>query len=354
MGLLYTQLKVFHYPEKLDSLPASSAVVLPPLHVRVKPTNVCNHKCSYCAYRKKDMQLGQDMNVRDSIPRAKMLELIDDFQQMGVKAVTFSGGGEPFCYPHILEAAGRLADAKVKFASLTNGSRLNGEVAELFAAHATWVRISMDGWDDASYSEYRQVPDGEYSRIMANIASFQRYRGNCYVGISLIIDRKNAAYVYHMIKRLHDAGVDSVKVSPCIVSNSGRENNAYHAPIFQKVKAEVDRATGDFSGDNFEIFDSYHALDEKFTRTYSWCPNIQIRPVIGADCNVYACQDKAYNLQNGLLGSIKDQSFRSFWHSGKEKFYAIRPDNHCLHHCVANGMNMKIHEYLAASHLEFV
>ena len=40
MGLLYTKMKVFHYKDKVDSLPASVAKVLPPLHVRVKPTNV--------------------------------------------------------------------------------------------------------------------------------------------------------------------------------------------------------------------------------------------------------------------------------------------------------------------------
>lgn len=354
MGILYTQMKVFHYQEKLASLPAASEAVLPPLHVRVKPTNVCNHSCSYCAYRKAGMQLGQDMDLRDAIPREKMLELVDDFAEMGVKGVTFSGGGEPFCYPHLLEAAKRLADSPVKFASLTNGSRLCGEVAEVFAAHATWIRISMDGWDDASYSEYRRVADGEYSRIMANIDAFKRLPGNCYVGVSLIVDRKNAPHVYRMIARLHDIGVDSVKVSPCIVSNSGRENNSYHAAIFAGVKEEVDRATAAFAGDVFEIFDSYHALDEKFSRTYGWCPNIQIRPVVGADCQVYACQDKAYNVQNGLLGSIREQPFRSFWLSGKEKFYTIRPNRDCLHHCVANGMNKKIHEYLAAGHLEFV
>ena len=36
------------------------------------------------------------MVARDFIPKAKMMEIIDDLVDMGVKAVTFSGGGDPF------------------------------------------------------------------------------------------------------------------------------------------------------------------------------------------------------------------------------------------------------------------
>ena len=108
MGHLYTHMKIFHYKDKLESLPRESDVILAPLHIRIKPTNVCNHNCRYCAYRMDDLQLGKDMNVRDYIPRDKMIEIIDDIIEMGVNAVTFSGGGEPFCYPYLLDAVERL------------------------------------------------------------------------------------------------------------------------------------------------------------------------------------------------------------------------------------------------------
>src|SRR5208337_2091639 len=174
MGLLYTKMKVFHFMDKINSLPHDVEKVLPPIHVRIKPTNVCNHNCRYCAYRTDNLQLGKNMNSKDFIPKDKMIEIIDDIVAMGVKAVTFSGGGEPFCYPYLLEAVRKLAQTGVKFASLTNGSKLEGELAEIFAYNATWLRVSMDGWDDESYSLYRRVPRGEYARIMRNIENFRR------------------------------------------------------------------------------------------------------------------------------------------------------------------------------------
>jgi MoaA/NifB/PqqE/SkfB family radical SAM enzyme len=354
MGLLYTKMKVFHFKDKLDSLPRENKKILAPVHIRIKPTNACNHNCHYCAYRVDNLQLGQDMSTRDFIPKAKMLEIIDDLQQMGVKAVTFSGGGEPFCYPYLSDAVKALIKGHIKFAALTNGSLLKGELAELFSCHGSWVRVSIDGWDDKSYSLYRRVKEGEFGRVMRNITDFKKLGGRCYLGISLIVDRRNAAHIYEFIGRLKNAGVDSVKVSPCIVSNNGPANNRYHKLVFDKVKKQVAKAVKRFADKHFEIFDSYYELDNKFNKSYTWCPYLQILPVIGADLNIYPCQDN--NLKEGLIGSIKNKRFRDFWFRDKNKFFKINPSRACNHHCVANEKNRIIFDYLGAdsAHLEFV
>ena len=99
-----------------------------------------------------------------------MFGSLPERRAMGVRAVTFSGGGDPFCYPHLLDAAQALADSKIAFAALTNGSRLSGEVAELFAHRATWLRVSIDGWDGPSYARYRGVKEGEFAKVLANMS----------------------------------------------------------------------------------------------------------------------------------------------------------------------------------------
>lgn len=356
MGLLYTNKKIFHYVDKINSLPRNVGTILPPLHIRLKPINACNHNCYYCAYRSDDQQLGQDMRQSDFIPRNKMMELIDDFVDMGVKAVTFSGGGEPFCYPYLLETVQKLAASPIRFASLTNGALLSGEVAEVYAHHATWLRVSMDGWDDRSYSEYRNCPDGEFTRITRNIERFKKMGGPCYLGVSLIVDRKNSEHVFDFVKMMNEIGVDSVKISPCVTSNNGKECNEYHRPILQLVKEQIQKAVSEFASNSFEVFDSYHSLSDKFTKTYDWCPYIQVLTVIGADLNIYSCQDKAYNLESGVIGSIKQSRFKDFWFSDKENFFRMCPSIHCGHHCVTNEKNKMLIEYLDAevAHLGFV
>ncbi len=356
MGQVYSNLKVLHYPEKLASLPLSAQETLAPIHIRIKPTNVCAHHCSYCAYRVDALQVGQDMNERDEIPRDKMMEIIDDVEQMGVEAVTFSGGGDPFYYKPLLDVVKRIVDGPLKFASLTNGAKLSGELAEIFAAHATWLRVSMDGWDDKSYADYRGIREGEFTKVLENMRAFKQLGGACKLGVSYIVDQKNAAHIETFVEKIYSLGVDNVKIAPCVISSDGKENNRYHEPIYNRVREQIDRTKERFSGENFDIYDAYHILDEKFDKEYHWCPYIQILPIIGADQHVYSCQDKPYNMTCGFLGSLKEQRFRDFWYGARDKFFDIEPTKECKHHCLANEKNKLILNYLDAEtdHMSFV
>ena len=344
--LRYTPFKVFHYPEKLNSLSQDVDLIEAPLHVRIKPTNICAHKCWYCAYKADDLQLGDEMVEKDQIPESKMFEILHDIKSMGVQAVTFSGGGDPFYYKPLFKVVSWLADNNIKFASLTNGARLKGELAEVFAHHGTWLRVSLDGWDDTSYAKYRGIKEGNFSKLMGNLESFSRLNGGCQLGISLIVDQGNSSHIYDLVNRLRDVGVNNVKISPCIVSNDGSENNSYHKEIYSVVRMQIDALKNEILDDEFELFDSYHLLEEKFDKDYNWCPYLQILPIIGADQHVYSCQDKAYTT-GGRIGNLQKQSFKDFWMTEKDKFFRINPSVDCSHHCVSNKKNMMIHEYLS-------
>ena len=78
--------------------------------------------------------------------------------------------------------------------------------------------------------------------------------------------------------------------------------------------------------------------------------------IIGADLNIYPCRDKAYNIDEALLGSLKQISFKEWWQNNKESFFKVNPSKVCNHHCVAHEHNKMILEYLGADeeHLGFV
>lgn len=354
MGLLYTKYKMFHFKDKLDSLPRDKQI-LPPIHIRIKPTNVCNHDCWYCAYKVSHLQLGKDMVERDYIPQEKMLEILEDCKEMGVQAVTFSGGGEPLVYRYMLQTLRFLVQTDISFATLTNGSKLSGEVAELFARHGTWVRVSMDGYDNASYQKFRGTGAKEFDKIIKNMESFKKLGGKCDLGVSYIVGQENYQAIYQLAKILRDIGVDSLKIAPAIVSNDGEGTNAYHKGIYDAVREQIAKVKEDF-GKELEIFDSYHYQLQSFAKDYDWCPYSQMLMVIGADLNLYPCQDKAYNLEEALLGSIANMRFKDWWYNNKESFFKINPCKVCNHHCVADDKNRMVLEYLNADteHLGFV
>lgn len=356
MGVVYSKIKVFHYPKKIDSLPRDNKLILAPISVRIKPTNICNHRCCYCAYRQDNLQLGKNMVADDQIPREKILEIIDDLISMGIKSVVFSGGGEPLCYPYLLETINKLAKGQIQFGALTNGSLLYQDIAEVFSKKGTWIRVSLDGWDDESYSRYRGVALGEFTKVINNMFEFKKKNGQCYLGVNLIVDQDNADHIYELVSRIKDVGVNSVKISRRIVFDDDEKNNAYHRDFFVVARKNIDLVRQKLASSSFEVLDSYREVENSFKKEYDWCPYLQILPVIGADLNVYSCQDKAYNLKHGFIGTIKDKRFKDFWFLEKDKFFKINPSRVCNHHCVANEKNKIVLDYLNIdkNHIGFV
>jgi MoaA/NifB/PqqE/SkfB family radical SAM enzyme len=351
---VYSNLKALAFPDRLQALRERRLAA--PVNIRIKPINHCNHDCWYCAYRVSNLQLGQDIDLKDAIPREKMFEIVEDVIAMGVKAITFSGGGEPLLYKPLPECIDRLAAGGLRIGALTNGSNLKGRMADAFAAHGTWVRVSIDGWDGPSYAAARHLPEDAFDRLLANLKAFAGRGTRCVLGASIIVGEKNHDHLYDLCSKLKDCGLQQIKLAGVITSNDGAENNAYHLRFYDRVGKEIERALS-LNGDDFRVVDHYHLLAERFERKYHYCPNIQFTPVIGADCIVYTCQDKAYT-QGGTLGSIRDRSFREFWFSeeNRARAYAVDPAVHCPHNCASHEKNKLVSDFLATDeeHMMFV
>jgi Fe-coproporphyrin III synthase len=345
LSSIYNNQKFLQFPGRIQAL--REGRVLAPVHIRIKPVNKCNHDCWYCAYRVSNLQLGEDMDHDDVIPADKMAQIVDDVIDMGVKAVTFSGGGEPLLYKQLPETIKNLAAGGIRIGALSNGSNLKGRVADAFAEYATWIRISLDGWDDESYAKARDIKEGAFSQLIENLRSFSARSSKCTLGTSFIIDNKNYTHIYDICAQLKDAGVQHVKLYGVIINNDGRKNNAYHQDIAEETMALIEKAKA-LEGDGFSIVNHYHLLEDRFEKTYTSCPFLTYLTIIGADSNVYTCQDKAYN-KDGLLGSIKDRSFKDFWFSeeNKQRMDAVNPSKMCKHHCVSNEKNLTLIEHLS-------
>lgn len=345
MKRVYSNLKFFGFADQLNAL--RKGEVAAPVHVRIKPINRCNHDCWYCAYRASNLQLGEKMDLGDVLPKDKMLELADDLIDMGVKAVTFSGGGEPTLYKRLPDIIERLAMGGIKVAALTNGSNLKGRMAEALAKHGTWVWVSVDAWDDASYAKARGIKEGAFTKLLENIRAFHAMESDCELGISFTVGKENHAHIAEIAELFKDAGAQHMKVSGAVVSNDMHEVNLYHREIADAVLAQIEQAQR-LELDGFHIVNHYHEMEERFEKDYETCPFLQYLTVIGADGGVYTCQDKAYT-EAGRLGSIADQSFKKFWRSpeNRDAIYGLNPSRSCRHHCVAHSKNLALHEILS-------
>ena len=350
---IYSNYKFLYFNKILEALKKKK--IVSPVHVRIKPINKCNHDCWYCAYRVSNVQLGDQMQERDMIPYEKLNEIAEDIIDMEVKALTFSGGGEPLLYKKLPLIIKKLAENGVKVAVLTNGSNLQGNMGESLQKYGTWIRISIDGYDDESYAKARGIKHNAFFKLLENIKNFTSSNSKCVVGCVIIVGHNNYNKIYELCKKLKNVGVSNVKISGVVIGNKVDDNNKYHIKIKDVVISQLAKCKN-LVGKNFSIINHYHDLNSRFDKSYVTCPFIFYRPVIGADCKVYSCQDKAYT-RSGMLGSIEDISFKEFWFSKetRDKIYKHNPSLLCKHHCISHLKNELIHEYLRIDkdHLPF-
>ncbi len=344
MSIIYNTEKYQYFPGTLKAYMENKLVA--PTHIRIKPINLCNHNCWYCAYRNDSLQLGDSIELKDAIPEEKMREIISDIIDMGVKAVTFSGGGEPLIYKSLPEHIEKLSQAGVKVAALSNGSNLKGKMAEAFSRYGTWIRISIDAWDDDSYTKARGVPDGSFTRLLDNMKAFIDSGTECVLGVSFIIGRENYEHIYEACSRFKEIGVNHVKLSGVVVGNSVKEINDYHETISDAVAKQIKKSET-LNDSKFNAVNHYHQLEDRFIKGYNSCPYLMYLTIIGADSCVYTCQDKAYT-NSGLLGSLNDKSFKEFWFSeeNNKRIFSFNPSIECQHHCVTHLKNLSILDFV--------
>ena len=348
----YSDQKIVWFPEKLASFRDGN--ITAPIYVRVKPTNRCPHSCNFCAYGHGDWNSGmhESMGHRDVIPREKMLETLRDFHEIGVKAVTFSGGGEPLSHPDIIEFMSAVLNYGISLSIITNGNLLEKQRAEVLA-RSHWTRVSIDYTTAEQMAMSRKIDISNFARIMGNMEAFAKIKEpSCDLGVNYILTRENYRGVSVFARMLKDCGVDNVRFSPVWRPDFAE----YHAPVADEVRQEILEAQ-ELTDDKFSVYSSYNLASSSHSvnRGYHKCYFTQMVPVVGADQIAYFCHNTAY-AAHGVIGSIKEQSFKEMWFSdeARQAFERLDPAKHCVHQCASDGKNNFIANLLEASGDAFV
>jgi len=340
----YGDLKIVWHGEKLTSF--FKKEITAPVYVRVKPTNKCDHKCFDCVYEPNFSGIHTGMSRMDEIPREKMLEILKDFHDMGIKAVTYSGGGEPLIYPHIEEILEKTLEYGINLSIITNGQNLNGKSAEILT-NAHWVRISSNASNSKTFSQIRGKPEECFFKLIKNIENFAKNKKpNCMLGINFVVNHLNYNEVYDSAKFYKELGVNNIKFTPQWSPNFLK----YHSEFKERVMQQIEKAKKELTDEHFKVYDTY-GKDFELTgineRRYDKCYIMQTIPVVGADSKIYFCHNKAYS-EDGCLGSIKDKSFRDLWFSEEAKkiFENFNPSCSCKHQCTNDLKNILIRDIL--------
>lgn len=348
----YSNLKIFAHLEEVHKVKDGERVA--PIYVRIKPTNLCNQNCYYCHYKSPYLELDQ-YKPTDAIKREKMLEIIQDFKEIGVRAVTFSGGGEPLLYPYIEETMEAVLEAGIDLSIITNGSLLTGRKAALLSK-AKWVRISQESGCAQTYARIRGVKEAAFTELCENIKNFSGMKNaDCELGVNFVIGPNNYKEVYQAGKLMQELGADHIKYTALMSKDAEKMHAPFKAEVIGQIHKLIDENETDFKIVN--LYESDFDSNAVFGRNYDFCGIKDYVTVIAANSKIYYCHDKAY-LSQGEVGDISEKSFKEVWFSEEttKKFLAFNPQRICQHHCVYDDRNELLNHFygLDEQHINFI
>ena len=265
-----------------------------PVLVEIAPTGYCNATCPWCFFN------GKKSKTR--INRKTMLSAIEDMATMGVKALNWSGGGEPTLHPDFAEFVARAQGLGLKQGLFTNGyTKIPNQRS------FSWIRISLT---EKGFKKIK-IPDVPFGICVNQIKDHTMKQ---LIGYYLTASKIGASYF-----QIRPALMGSYKKQPylCI-------------PTYLK----------DYETKTCKIFLTEYKYDEAMRdKKYKDCYGYHFCPSISWTGKLSICLYLSLNKQY-ILGDLGKESFQSIWWRIPEK---IKVTDECQNCCKNNEINKMLY-----------
>lgn len=286
------------------------------------PTYVCNHNCQDCLYGEWNRSHHVIMDAR------RFPELVEALVSLRIKAVEFSGGGEPTLHPRFTRLVHYLATEGLEMGLLTNGTMLHGEILEAVVNHFTYVRISIDGHTQELYDLIRRPSEAAgFKKVVENIRELRNVRdqerSTLTIGAKVLLSRLNYGALVEMVRFCRDVGLDYVQFKPL--------RNSQHS----LGPAEIETANYILAGikaNSPGIMVYGGATGSSYPRK-CWLTPIHL--VIDPLGDVYPCCYYQYRADRMLIGNLFERPVEQVWFGPKhrEVLQGLRVEECNLYDC---------------------
>ncbi len=338
----FSSLKAVWHLDRIKDLREGKDVT--PVHLQLILSDLCNQNCHFCAYRMEGGFTSKYFggNPNRFIPTAKAKEILDDCAEMGVKAIEFTGGGEPTVHKDWVEIIGHAQNLGLQTGLITNGVRLKPDP---ILEKLTWLRVSLDAGTAETYEKIRDSK--AWNQVMKNLEMIGKLKGPL-VGVGFVITRENWDELYDACALAYMYAISYVRVS-AMFSEAGAD---YYEGFITKINQERELAKT-LEDEKFRIIDFFdNRIDDlkQAKPDYNFCGYQQFVSYIGGDQKVYTCCTNAYT-PHGEIGDLKNQRFKDWLL--KTRRYDF--DAKTCHHCQYNAINKTVNYMLSEpAHVDFV
>lgn len=284
-----------------------------PVHLQLIPSNVCNHRCGFCAYRMPGYTSEQLFDDAEIMRGKDAVEILRGAAEAGVRAVQFTGGGEPTVHRDLHTLLVVARNLGLDSALVTNGLLMRGGILISLLACA-WVRVSLDAGTEETYRKVRGVPAGTFDQVLSNVRELTRRRtesgSRVYVGLSFVVTADNWQDIPVVVEIAEGLGVDNLRFS-AVFSN---DDDGFYEGFGDEAAALCQQAAG-AQPNGLLVSDNFSNRRDDLKQgapDYDRCWYQHLTTYVGADQEVYRCCLLAYN-ERGRLGSLKGRTFKEFW-----------------------------------------
>ena len=231
-----------------------------PYHIQLNPTNRCNLKCDFCscANRNVDLELSWE----------EMQKLLSKFAELGTRAMTITGGGEPLMYTKINQLIQFAFRLNIRTGLVSNGILIN----RLEADSITWVRIS--------FSDSRTL-NSNFLNNLARVA--ERMTGTDWAFSYVVTRTPDYDKMATIVKFASEQGFSHVRLVTDLIDLEG-------PPEMDEVKSHLVNVPGE------EIV--VYQGRKVYKKGRAKCLISLLKPIIGADGGIWPCCGAQYALKD--------------------------------------------------------
>lgn len=306
-----------------------------PYHLTLFPTDRCNLNCFFC-------YTTSLRNIGDELEWDVLKRTLEEGAAMGIKGVSFGGGGESFIYKHFSDI---LDFIETHFLTIdiikTNGTALTSEIARrLLQYKLKRITISLNETTPEAYSKMSQCSPRLFEKAMEGIKNIisakKETNSDCEIIAQVFVWRENYWRLRTMISEIAETGADFIyintidELSPELKLNN-EEKEELKNIIREIMKEWAHKLQCNFAAEELQDFvkSEQHKICPsaielpdicKTPNRIEYCNIGWYSPVIGASGDVYPCCHFS-NDKNKSLGNLYNQSLREIWYGEKAQHY---------------------------------
>lgn len=310
-----------------------------PLYVEISPSGACSHRCTFCAVD----YLGYKSILLDG---PLLRERLREMAHLGVRSVMFAGEGEPLLHKQTNANVIAAHAATLDVAFTTNGVLLDRlECVDL----CSWIKVSVNAGTRETYAKVHRTKEADWDRVWENIAAALKRKGECKIGVQMVVLPENMDECPSLYSRCVAEGVDYLVFKP-----------------YSQHKSSITREYEHFRAGNvwtpqpgpMPVYwrdDAPSHEPHQYTRCNA-TPNFWA--YLSANGDLYSCS--AYLLDERFrLGNLNESTFAQVWEGERrrENWRFVREEldiGECRKNCRMDKANRYLAAFDTLEHANFI